>query len=530
MHWLAALAFVAVAVATVIVGLYATRLVRTTRDIYVAARSVGPTLNASAISGEYLSAASFLGIAGMVMTFGADVLWYPVGYTAGYLFLLLFVAAPLRRFGAYTIPDFAEGRFHSSLLRKVAAVFVLVIGIFYMLPQMKGAGLTVTAITGLPYWVGVVVVGSIITLNVALGGMRGITFVQAFQFWVKAFAISVPAFVLMAFFGSYAHNWQMATVAPTPDLAAAIEQGSAPGLEWGQPFGPLSRQQGYPLLATYSLILATVLGTAGLPHILVRFYTNRDGHAARQTTLVVLGMIGAFYLFPPILGLLGRVHAPELYLTGRADALMLELPLRLPDPVLGEILQAVTAAGAFAAFMSTSSGLLVAVSGALAHDIYARMLRPAATHYERLQAFKVAALGAGLLAMALGLVVGRFHINMLVGWTFAIAASAFFPLMTLGIWWRRLTARGALAGVVLGGGLSSLSILFTMVFGEGRLDVDMAQTLLSQPAIWTVPVSFLAMVIGSIITRRHVPEDINLKMLQLHVPESSGIRTEYITE
>lgn len=530
MHWLPLLALIGVAVATIVVGLYATRLVRTTRDIYVAARSVGPILNASAISGEYLSAASFLGIAGMVMTFGADVLWYPVGYTAGYLFLLLFVAAPLRRFGAYTIPDFAEGRFHSPLLRKVAAVFVLVIGIFYMLPQMKGAGLTVSTITGLPYWVGVLAVGSIITLNVALGGMRGITFAQAFQFWVKAFAISIPAFVLMAFLGSYAHNWHLATAAPPAGLAEAVRQGTAPGPEWGQPFGPLSQQQGYPLLATYSLIVATVLGTAGLPHILVRFYTNRDGHAARQTTLVVLGMIGCFYLFPPILGLLGRVHAPDLYTAGRTDALMLELPRRLPDPLLGEVLQAVTAAGAFAAFMSTSSGLLVAVSGALAHDIYARMLRPMATHYERLQAFKFSALAAGIVAMILGLTVGRFHINMLVGWTFAIAASAFFPLMTLGIWWRKLTARGALTGVVLGGGLSSLSILFTMLSTGDAPELGLGTTLLAQPAIWTVPTSFLAMVVGSLMTRRAVPSDIGLKMLQLHVPESSGIRSEYVAE
>ncbi len=530
MHWLPLASFIAVAVATVVVGMYATRLVRTTRDIYVAARSVGPAMNASAISGEYLSAASFLGIAGMVMTFGADVLWYPVGYTAGYLFLLLFVAAPLRRFGAYTIPDFAEGRFHSPLLRKVAAFFVLVIGIFYMLPQMKGAGLTVSTITGMPYWVGVVVVGGIITLNVALGGMRGITFVQAFQFWIKSFAISVPVFVLMAYFGGYSSNWYLATVSPSPELARAIEAGSAPGREWAQPLGNLLQQQGYPLLGAYSLITATVLGTAGLPHILVRFYTNRDGQAARQTTLVVLAMIGAFYLFPPILGLMGRVHAPDLYVSGRTDALLLELPRRLPDPLLGEILQAVTAAGAFAAFMSTSSGLLVAVSGAIAHDIYARMLKPAATHYERLQAFKFAALMAGAIAMGLGLTIGRFHINMLVGWAFAIAASAFFPLMTLGIWWRGLTAVGALAGVVLGGSLSSLSILVTMVSGGDSAHQALLPTLLAQPAIWTVPTSFMAMIVGSLLTRRQVPADINLKMLQMHVPESSGIRTEYIAE
>ena len=148
-HWLSVVSFVAIAVATVAVGLYATRVVRTTHDIYIASRAVGPALNASAISGEYLSAASFLGVAGMVMSFGYDVLWYPAGYAAGYLFLLLFVAAPLRRFGAYTIPDFAEGRFGSPAFRLVAVGFVLLIGVFYMLPQMKGAGLVVQSIAAL---------------------------------------------------------------------------------------------------------------------------------------------------------------------------------------------------------------------------------------------------------------------------------------------------------------------------------------------------------------------------------------------
>src|SRR5689334_13847444 len=170
-HWLSLLSFTGVALLTIAVGLYATRVVRNTPDYFIASRTIGPLLNASAISGEYLSAASFLGVAGMVMYFGYDVLWYPAGYAAGYLFLLLFVAAPLRRFGAYTLPDFAEGRFNSPGFRRVAVAFVLLIGVFYMLPQMKGAGLTVQAVSGLPYWVGVVAMGLIITLNVAIGGM-----------------------------------------------------------------------------------------------------------------------------------------------------------------------------------------------------------------------------------------------------------------------------------------------------------------------------------------------------------------------
>ncbi|MGH8999950.1 MAG: sodium:solute symporter family transporter, partial [Acidimicrobiia bacterium] len=186
--------------ATIAIGLYGVRLARTTSDFFVASRNVGPLANASAISGEYLSAASFLGVAGLVMKYGVDMLWFPVGYAAGYLILLLFVAAPLRRFGAYTIPDFAEGRLDSLALRRVATAFVLLIGWLYLLPQMKGAGVTLRAVLGTPYWVGVVVVGGVVTANVFLGGMKGVTFVQAFQYWLKVTAISLPAIVLIIHF------------------------------------------------------------------------------------------------------------------------------------------------------------------------------------------------------------------------------------------------------------------------------------------------------------------------------------------
>ena len=524
-HWLSVLSVTGVALLTVAVGVYATRVVRTTPDYFIASRTVGPLLNASAISGEYLSAASFLGVAGMVMYFGYDVLWYPAGYAAGYLFLLLFVAAPLRRFGAYTIPDFAEGRFDSPVFRRVAVVFVLLIGIFYLLPQMKGAGLTVHTITGAPYWVGVVVVGSVITLNVALGGMKGITFVQAFQYWVKVFAISLPIFVLMAVFGSYGEHFQRAAAVGVPAPNAP------PGEEWAAPFGPLSTSQGFPLLFTYSLMIATIFGTAGLPHILVRFYTNRDGQAARQTTLVVLALIGIFYLFPPIFGTIGRVQLPELYLTGRSDALVLEAPGRIGG-LLGDVLRAVTAAGAFAAFMSTASGLLVAVAGALSHDLYARTLRPRASLRQRQHAFQLAALGGGAVAILAGLQMERFYINMLVGWAFAIAASSFFPLLVLGIWWKRLTVVGAALGTCIGGLSASVSILVTMWRGEtfSLFPNTPLDTLLAQPAIWSIPVAFAVMIVGSLLTPERVPADVNIKMLRMHVPEALGLRTDYIAE
>src|SRR5438309_6154234 len=190
--------------ATMAMGFWSAKKSRTASDFFVAGRSVSVGWNASAISGEYLSAASFMCIAGMVMKNGYDALWYPVCYACGYLFLLLFIAGPLRRFGAYTIPDFAEGRYDSPIFRKIAVIFVLFIGFFYTMPQMKGAGTTLAYIfPGLPYWAGVVLVGAVITLNVALGGMKGFTLVQAVQYWVKMFAISVPVFVLMAVYGHY---------------------------------------------------------------------------------------------------------------------------------------------------------------------------------------------------------------------------------------------------------------------------------------------------------------------------------------
>jgi Na+(H+)/acetate symporter ActP len=246
---------------------------------------------------------------------------------------------------------------------------------------------------------------------------------------------------------------------------------------------------------------------------------------------VVLALVGVVYLFPPIFGVIGRVQMAELYATGRSVALVLGSPGLLGGG-LGDALRAVTAAGAFAAFMSTASGLLVAVAGALAHDIYARSLRPSASPGQRQIAFQVAALLAGLIALLAGLQVERFYINMLVGWAFAIAASSFFPLLVLGIWWKRLTVVGAALGTCLGGASASLSILVTMWRGQdyGLYPSTPLETLLAQPAIWSIPVAFLAMVVGSLLTPDRVPIDANLKLLRMHVPETLGLRTDYIRE
>ena len=328
-------AVVLVSLATLGIGALGMRVSRTTSDFYVASRSVSPALNSSAIGGEYLSAASFLGVAGLVLVSGADMLWYPIGWTVGYLLLLVFVAAPLRRSGAYTIPDFAQVRLQSRAVRRAASLLVVGVGWLYLMPQFQGAGLTLRAVVDAPRWLGVVLVAAVVVVNVASGGMRSITFVQAFQYWLKLTALLVPAFFLL-------HAWS-GDGRPAPDAPA----------DWLLPFGTTGSLE---LYTTYSVMVATFLGTMGLPHVLVRFYTNPDGHAARRTTLIVLGLLGAFYLLPTVYGVLGRIYASDLVAAGRADTVVLELPGRILGGTLGEVLGALLTAGAFAAFLSTSSG------------------------------------------------------------------------------------------------------------------------------------------------------------------------------
>ena len=597
--WIVSLSALTVLV-TVGMGFWAAGRAKSASDFFVAGRGVSVGWNASAISGEYLSAASFMGVAGMVMSSGYDALWYPVCYACGYLFLLLFIAGPLRRFGAYTIPDFAEGRYDSPLFRKIAVVFVLFIGFFYTMPQMKGAGTTLayvfqevdfrgtflellaphgadgSALKGFPYWAGVVVVGAVITLNVALGGMKGITLVQAFQYWAKMFAISVPVFVLMAVQGHYGQHLQANQLQPpltqsvsaeaqhSTEVATALKRAplsaKAPAdSNWLNPFGPLTSKAAkaaklgpeeskpYALLYTYSLIIALVCGTAGLPHILVRFYTNPDGAAAKRTTMWVMILIGIFYVFPPVFGVMGRNLLPALYEGSGSkgtDKIVLELPKVLNAAIghsgaipWGSILSGMTCAGAFAAFMSTFSGLLVSMTGALAHDVYGRILRPQSTAQERMQMFKWCAVLLGAVSTLLGCFVEQLQINFMVGQAFAIAAASYFPLLFMSVWWRGMTMTGAATGMLTGGVSALLTVALTnfsdlnwLPLGDFWATHPLLRILCEQPAIWCVPMAIGLMVVVSKLTSATVPADIRMKMLVLHAPEALGLRQEYIRE
>jgi Na+(H+)/acetate symporter ActP len=529
---------------------------------------MSPWWNAAAVSGEYLSAASFLGIAGLMMQIGVPALWQAVGFAAGYLALLLFVAAPLRRFGSYTLPDFAEGRLASRQMRNLAVAAVLGIDTFYLIPQLKGAGIAFSEVLGAPYAVGIFVVAIVVTLYVALGGMRGVTYVQAFQFWVKTVAIAVPAIALLIYLGGipnratvFGHDvpragagglvvtlshsqtvrFPEATTFVTPEgveHAAAGESVTLPpgrvalpphaavplppgtpsqtGREWARPVR--SEGEGAPLFI-YSLLLATFLGTMGLPHILIRFYTNPDGPAARGTTVRVLALLAMFYLFPPVYGTLGRALTPGLYVTGQTDAVVLQLPSLAWPGVGGQVLGAMVAAGAFAAFMSTSSGLLISIAGTVSYDVWGRGARGVGLSVRRRRFRIVAAVGMAVPAIV-ALAVQSVDISILVGWAFALAASTFCPLFVLGIWWPRLTARGAALGMVAGGVAAIGAITAGVIVGAQALTGPL-DSILTQPAIVSVPLAFMAMIVGSLATSTRA--DVGAQMLALHAPEGLGL-------
>jgi Na+(H+)/acetate symporter ActP len=559
----------AVTVATFLVGWRASRLASTTQDFLVARRTVRSRRNAAAVSGEYLSAASFLGVAGLVLKDGADALWYPIGFTAGYLALMLFVAAPLRRSGAYTLPDFCEARLGSRALRGLAGVFVVFIGILYVVPQLQAAGLALTRILpDVPTWVGATIVAGVVIVNVFGGGMRAITVVQAFQYWLKLFAIAAPTLILCVLFIGKGglRDGDMTTLSekhpPTFTTATTItvntpvllqvdetvkfaargridgdpvngsvywtpgehevsadttlhfSKGSSVPVVAGAPadnanwFAPASTSD--DVFTTYSLMLALFLGTMGLPHVLVRFYTNPDGRAARRTTLHVLVLLALFYLFPIMLGALSRLFVPELLVTGKTDIAVLALPSKLAPGLLGQILAAITTAGAFAAFLSTTSGLVVSVSGVLSTDVLRGRVRD----------FRFATAVAGVVPLALALAVRQSDITLTVGMSFALAASTFSPILLLGVWWRKLTWVGAAAGIVVGGGLVLTSIVISTISG---LSDNSVPGVISQPALITVPVAFVTVIVISKMTPQKIPGDVAQVRLRMHAPDGLGL-------
>lgn len=480
-------AVVLVSAVTLLVSTYGVRLSRSTGDFYVASRRVSPRMNASAVAGEYISAASFLGVAGLILVEGTYGLWFPVGYTAGFLTMLLFVAGPLRRSGAYTVPDFVTLRFASTRLRVLTVMIVVLTGWLYIVPQLHGAALALSTTARLPDWAGPVAVVLVVLATVMPGGMRSVTIAQAVQYWIKLCALLIPLVFILLRLGVLGGAQGSGE---GPDFSAVWE-GSGLG------FGDFYR--------TVSLILALMLGTIGLPHVLVRFYTNPDGDAARRTTFLLLGLLSAFYVLPVAFGVIARavLTGPEAQVS--PDTAVLRLPSVIFDGAAGDLLTAVVAGGAFAAFLSTTSGLVVSVSGVLSQEFFGGTVR----------GFRIAAVLAVALPLAIATATSHVALAGAVAMVFTFTSSAMAPLLLLGIWWAGVTAQGAFAGMVTGAAASLVSMALGLALGEGAAGA----MFFMYPALWCVPLAFAAAVVVSRLGSGSPPADTVRVLSRLHLPE-----------
>lgn len=547
---------------TLLLGTTGLRYARTTSNFFVASRTVHPVWNAFAVCGEAMSAASYLGVPALIFVFGFEMLWPLVGWTIGFLLLSLFIAAPIRRFGSYTIPEFIEGRLDSPRLRQVVAIMVIVVSWFFFLAQLKGAGVVTRALLGTPYWVGVLAVGVLVATNLSAGGMRGITFVQGFQFFFIFLGILVPFTVMSViwfngdlepiitdappvFSETTAVDYPNAITIEVAETTAVVISGladidsngaaefaagshvieagstitwpagsSAPhastiepitGQDWAQPLGDKGVGGGHPLYFSFAIVLANMFGLMGLPHVVARFYTNPTGREARRTNLIVLALIAPYYAMLPLFGAASRVLSPGLLGAATTDSATVLVGERLVAGTGGELITAIVSAGAAAAFLSTSSGLLIAMAGAVSHDLMLAGVRQ----------FRVAVWALAAASVAVALAVETTDINVLIGWSTSIAASSISPLLILGIWWKRLTQNGALAAIIVGGGMSTTAVLSTML---GFVDSGWPLAILGTPAVWSVPIAF-AVGIGVSLRDRNVVSDLGYKFALMHVPD-----------
>jgi cation/acetate symporter len=510
----------------------------TTVDFFLAGRRTGTATNACAICGDYLSAASFLGVAAAVYASGVDGVWYATGFAAGFVPVLLFVAAPLRRLGAVSLPDFLAARFDGPVpagplptrvgsaatrrpdvdrVRLVAVVIVELVILSYLVPQAVGSGLTWELLVGqglfglTPYASGVVISAVAVSAVVAVGGMRGTTWNQALQFgFLLAVVIWLTAIVTAGGF-RYDEAVEQASLQP---LTAVVGDAlvTVPDRLNGGEADFASPGARYGTTGQFALVITLVLGTAGLPHVLNRYFTSPTGRIARTTTVWVLGLAGVFYALAVMLGTAARVLIPQAADEPWLAELTVDGVLRVPEHallVLGRLLAGspglgIVATAAFAAMVSTIGGLLLAAAASWGHDVVVRILRPNAAPGEAVSAGRGAIVAVSALAALLALAVepsrllGTFPsvIATMVTWSFALAGSALTPTLLLSIWWRGTTARGAIAGMIVGASVAIGALVVGLVSGADPA-VGFGALLLA-PAALAAPASALAVVAASL--------------------------------
>ncbi|HBB74286.1 MAG TPA: cation acetate symporter [Planctomycetaceae bacterium] len=521
-------------------------------------------VNGIAFAGDYLSAASFLGICGMIAFSGYDGFLYAIGFLAGWIVALFVIAEPIKALGTYTLADALASRFGSRGITLAVAISTLVVSIFYLIPQMVGAGALVTPLLGLPHAAGVVLVGVAVTLIVVTAGMVSTTWVQFIKgsllvlfcgllvALILGRGLSVntgdltpqvrtvtpdgrvlvdgrpqsrdhdlrPVGTLSALPARYAGRtttgplgpleyfsvledstivtWKSTRTADEHGVHVTYEPVTRSGADLLQPGGSFKGLRSGRLadrLDFASLMLALFCGTASLPHILIRYYTVKDAAAARKSTVTGIAAIGVFYVMTLYLGL-GAMTS------GALDPTDSNMAAPLLAKSFSTTLFALVSAIAFTTVLGTVSGLIMAGSGAVAHDLVSRVCGVPLTDHEKVRCGRIAAVCLGVVAMGLGILFKNFNVGFLVGWAFNIAASANLPALVMLLFWKRTTAAGIIAAVTVGmvaslGWILLSADTFEKVYGLSR---DLAPVPFSQPGLVTIPLGFVVLIVVSLLT------------------------------
>jgi len=515
--------FTLILLGTIVAVTFATKKYSTsTVDFYVGGRSFGWLMNGSAIAGDYLSAATFLGLAGLTFSLGYDGIFYTFCFSVGLTVLALFVAGPLRKFGKFTVPDFLAERFHSPQARLIAVIVVLSISGFYAAPQILGGAQILQLFFGTSYEAGVILIVTVMIFYVGVGGMKGTTINQALEVWIRfgAFLVLLAGAIYMSLhYGKLLEliaNW----TGPVPGTGAYTKDGKelvANGVKWSYIGGGVFKNP----IESLSMVIGLSFGTIGLPHILLRFYTNPSAKEARYSALFAIAIASTFFAIALYLGVVGRYLFLEGAKTGTLSPENLKAFViggtnmvvpTVANIIGGKWLLGIVVAGAFAAVFSNLSGLFIACSGALGHDVFTHFINKSATEQQKVVAGKVSVVIIGVLYGVLGLLVQKASIGHLVGLAFNVAASTFAPIFLMGVWWRGMTEKGAIWGMVMG-----LASSCYMIFFIKTLPIWMQWKI---PGLVTVPLAFLTVYIVSKIDGK-VPADVNAFMKQIH---SSDVR------
>ncbi|MFZ2261538.1 cation/acetate symporter [Luteococcus japonicus] len=500
-------------------------------DFYTGGASFDGRQNGLAIAGDYLSAASFLGIVGAVALTGYDGLLYSIGFLVAWLVALLLVAEPLRNTGKYTMADVLSFRTQEKPVRMAAAISTLAVSFFYLLAQMAGAGGLVSLLLGVTddmmQNLVIVLVGLLMIVYVLIGGMKGTTWVQM----IKAVLLIAGAAIMTVWVMAHA-GFNLSTLIGNAQSKADAIKAADPAMATGwhnltEPMGKYGKNK----LGFVSLATALVLGTAGLPHVLMRFYTVPTAKEARRSVTWAIGLIGAFYLFTMVLGygvawLVGYDIVDTL--PGKANAAAPALAFWLPGKGLGGTLFLAIIAGiAFATILAVVAGLAITASASFAHDIYNAIMKDG--NADPTQEVKVArntVVVIGLLAIVGGIAAKSQNIAFLVALAFAIAASANLPSILYSLYWKRFNTRGAVMSIY--GGLISALVLITFspaVSGTKTSmfpNADFAWFPLDNPALVSVPIGFILGWLGSISSKEYNPE----KYTEMEVRSMTGAGAE----